>query len=252
MLARERGEFAMEKSGYIYVLTNESFHRDNWIKIGYAEDVDKRVKELSGTAVPLPYEIYCTYEIPRIHGVKDPDKLLHDLITNLNPGLRISPNREFFEMLPWDAYDMLFAIAQMHGRTDKLKRNEANPSGQDAQNDSEYSVEALFPQRSAIRGLYEKLKNIILSIDPTLEEAPRLNYVAYKTGKRNTVSLWPKSNWIEIVLNAKLGQLNDDNGLIYDISNRKWSSEQYALKFFEDTDTEATRGLIKQVLDLKK
>ena len=34
-----------EKSGYIYVLTNESFHRDNWVKIGYAEDVEKRVKE---------------------------------------------------------------------------------------------------------------------------------------------------------------------------------------------------------------
>ena len=29
----------MNKQGYIYVLTNESFHRENWIKIGYAEDV---------------------------------------------------------------------------------------------------------------------------------------------------------------------------------------------------------------------
>ena len=28
-------------------------------------------------------------------------------------------NREFFEILPWDAYNMLFAIAQLHGRTDK-------------------------------------------------------------------------------------------------------------------------------------
>ena len=52
MLARERGEFAMEKSGYIYVLTNESFHRDNWIKIGYAEDVDKRVKEKEARRLP--------------------------------------------------------------------------------------------------------------------------------------------------------------------------------------------------------
>ena len=75
---------AETKSGYIYVLTNESFHRENWIKIGYAEDVEKRVKELSGTAVPLPYEVYCTYEIPRISGVKDPDKLVHDLIQTLN------------------------------------------------------------------------------------------------------------------------------------------------------------------------
>jgi len=47
----------MEKSGYIYVLTNESFHMDNWVKIGYAEDVAKRVKELSGTAVPLQHEV---------------------------------------------------------------------------------------------------------------------------------------------------------------------------------------------------
>lgn len=41
-------------------------------------------------------------------------------------GLRISPNREFFMMQPWDAYDMLMAIAQMHGRTDKLKLNRDN------------------------------------------------------------------------------------------------------------------------------
>ena len=25
-----------DKTGYIYVLTNEGFHRDNWVKIGYA------------------------------------------------------------------------------------------------------------------------------------------------------------------------------------------------------------------------
>ena len=33
-----------EKTGYIYVLTNESFHRENWIKIGYAEDVEKGLR----------------------------------------------------------------------------------------------------------------------------------------------------------------------------------------------------------------
>ena len=118
-----------KKTGYIYVLTNESFHRDNWIKIGYAEDVDKRVKDLSGTSVPLPFKVYCTYEIPRLSGVKDPDKLVHDLIQLLNPDLRISPNREFFEIFPWDAYNMLSAIAQLHGRTDKLVRNSDNAAG---------------------------------------------------------------------------------------------------------------------------
>lgn len=144
-----------EKTGYIYVLTNESFHMDNWIKIGYAEDVDKRVKELSGTAVPLPYEVYCTYEIPRIKGVKDPDKLVHDLIQSLNPNLRISQNREFFELYPWDAYNMLFAIAQMHERTDKLIRNNDNASGENDINDTEYSVEALFPDYNQVSVMSE-------------------------------------------------------------------------------------------------
>lgn len=241
----------MEKSGYIYVLTNESFHRDNWIKIGYAEDVEKRVKELSGTAVPLPYEVYCTYEIPRIQGVKDPDKLLHDLISKLNPGLRISPNREFFEMLPWDAYEMLLAIAQMHGRVDKLKRNDTNISGQELQSDSEYSVDALFPASSEVRSLYDKVKNIILTEDYSLEEAPRQNYVTFKRVKSNTISLWPKSGWIEVVLNAKLGQISDNADMLYDITNRKWSAAHYAFKFNGDTDVECARDLIRQTLSLK-
>lgn len=242
----------MEKSGYIYVLTNESFHREDWIKIGYADNVDKRVKELSGTAVPLPFEVYCTYEIPRIKGVKDPDQLLHDLIGKLNPDLRISPNREFFEMFPWDAYDMLFAIAQMHGRTDKLKRNDINNTGEDIPEEPGYSVEALFPLNTEIRGLYERLKSIILSFDASLKEIPLLHYVSYKKENRNRFAIWPKSGWIEVVLNAKLGQIHDDHDLIYDISNRKWSAEQYAFKFYDDTDVETVKSIIKQVIDLKK
>jgi predicted transport protein len=244
----------MEKTkiGYIYVLTNESFHKENWIKIGYAEDVDKRVKELSGTAVPLPYEVYCTYEIPRISGVKDPDKLLHDLITKLNPSLRITPNREFFEMFPWDAYDMLFAIAQMHGRTDKLVRNKSNSSNQEAQKNNEYTLEALYPSGSDTRRLYETLKSMALSVDDSIDITICRLYVAFKKGKRNVLCLWPRSEWIEVVFNAKIGQLKDNNDLIYDISNRQWSAEQYALKFFADTDTNAVRDLIQQTINLKK
>ena len=136
-----------EKTGFIYVLTNESFHKANWIKIGYAEDVDKRVKDLSGTSVPLPYKVYCTYEIPRINGAKDPDKLVHNLIQLLNPSLRISSNREFFEIDPWDAYDMLSAIAQMHGRSDKLKFYGVNEPDKPELIDEEYSVESLFPPK---------------------------------------------------------------------------------------------------------
>ena len=240
-----------EKTGYIYVLTNESFHRDNWVKIGYAEDVEKRVKELSNTSVPLPYEIYRTYEIPRISGVRDPDKLLHDLISKLNPNLRISPNREFFEMLPRDAYDMLFAIAQMHGRVDKLRKNDDNRSDQETQQENEHTVEALFPENTEARSLFEKIKALVLSVDQSLEEAPRQNYVTFKKDGNNTVSVWAKNGWVEVVLNAKTGQIKDDHDLLYDITSRKWSAAHYAFRFMAGSDMDAARDLIEQTINLK-
>ena len=240
----------MEKNGYIYVLTNESFHRENWVTIGYAEDVEKRVKELSNTSVPLPYEVYCTYEIPRIRGVKDPDKLLHDLITKLNPGLRISPNREFFEMLPLDAYDMLHAIAQMHDRTDKLRKNEANTADQEAQNETDYSVDVLFPRNSDVRSLYDTIKEMVLSVDASLVESPTQNYVTFKKSGNNTVSVWPKRGCVEVVLNAKKGQIENTGELLYDITSRKGSAAHFAFRFAEDTKIEDAKSLIVQTIKL--
>lgn len=241
-----------EKTGYIYVLTNESFHMENWIKIGYAEDVNKRVKELSNTSVPLPYDVYCTYEIPRIQGVKDPDKLLHDLINKLNPDLRIAPNREFFKMYPWEAYDMLYAIAQMHGRTKSLYRNLNNTFGESETEDQEYTVDSLFKDCCEEDSLYNRLKRVIESIDQNLIETPLKLYVAFKKDKKNVVSLWPRNGGMEVALNAKLGTIHDEHDLMYDISNRRWSSEQYAFKVFQDTDMEAVKDLIQQAYNLKK
>lgn len=54
------------------------------------------------------------------------------------------------------------------------------------------------------------------------------------------------------MLNAKPGTLNDKNGLIYDISNRKWTSQQYAFKFYDDIDMDAVKDIIEQTYSLKK
>ena len=107
----------MNKPGYIYILTNKSF-KDNCIKIGYSVDVERRVKDLSGSGLPYDYEIYCTYEIP---ASQKADKSLHRLIQMLNPSLRITPNREFFDIAPEVAYKMFEEMAVIHGREDKLK-----------------------------------------------------------------------------------------------------------------------------------
>ena len=95
------------------------------------------------------------------------------------------------------------------------------------------------------------MKSLILSIDSELVESPLRLYVTYKKGKRNTISLWPRSEGIEVVLNAKIGQLNDNYELIYDISNRQWSSEQYAFKFYEDSDMNAVKDIVTQTIALK-
>lgn len=107
----------MSKVGYIYILINKSF-KDNCIKIGYSIDVERRVKDLSGSGLPYDYEIYCTYEIP---ASQKADKSLHRLIQMLNPSLRITPNREFFDIAPEVAYKMFEEMAVIHGREDKLK-----------------------------------------------------------------------------------------------------------------------------------
>ena len=156
------------------------------------------------------------------------------------------------KVLKSDAYNMLFAIAQMHERTNKLIRNNDNKAGENDINDTEYSVEALFPDCDQASSLYNKIKSVILSVDKTSEETPRKPYVTFKLNKKNVITLWPYKGWIEVVLNAKQGAINDKNGLIYDISNRKWSSEQYAFKFYDDTDMDAVKDIIEQTYLLKK
>ena len=48
--------------GYIYILTNPSFR--DWVKIGYADNVEERVKQLnSKECTPFAFRIYATYEV---------------------------------------------------------------------------------------------------------------------------------------------------------------------------------------------
>lgn len=102
-------------------MTNKSFSGHDWVKIGYAKDVEKRRKQLSTTSLPYPYEVFATYEIPESEHLGD--KVLHKLITSLNPSLRLTENREFFEMTPQQAFELLKNLAIIHDREDKLILN---------------------------------------------------------------------------------------------------------------------------------
>lgn len=111
-------------SGYIYILTNPSFKE--YVKIGYADDVKERLKQLNRSeCIPFAFRIYATYEVDsRLSDIK-----IHSIIDKLNPNLRSidtfegkERKREFYAMSPEDAYSILEAIAEINGRKDKLKK----------------------------------------------------------------------------------------------------------------------------------
>lgn len=98
-----------DKLGYVYILTNPSFRAD-WVKIGKSSrPVDVRSKELDNTAVPLPFEIYATLRTCKYSEV---EKQIHKQIDRLTD-LRIRQNREFFNIAPSVALDIMRDIADL-------------------------------------------------------------------------------------------------------------------------------------------
>lgn len=95
------------QSGYVYILTNDSF-REDWVKIGKSSrPVDVHSKELDNTAVPLPFSIYATMQTSKYNEV---EKLVHKTIDRLTD-LRIRQNREFYNVSPSVALDIFRDIA---------------------------------------------------------------------------------------------------------------------------------------------
>ena len=106
----------------IYILTNPSF--PNYIKIGYADNLEERVRQLNQSeCIPFAFRVYAYYETPvRLNDIK-----LHKLIDYLNPNLRSVEwydgkrrVREYYSMKPEDAYFILESIATISGTTERL------------------------------------------------------------------------------------------------------------------------------------
>ncbi len=113
-----------DSKGYIYILTNPSFPQ--YIKIGYADNIENRLSQLNRSeCIPFAFRVYATYEVES----RLSDKRVHAIIDSLNPNLRSIDDfrgqrrvREFYAMDPEDAYNLLAAIAEINGRSDKLKK----------------------------------------------------------------------------------------------------------------------------------
>lgn len=118
-------------NGVIYILTNPSF--PDYVKIGYATDVEKRIKQLNHSeSVPFAFRVYAVYETAN----SLTDKELHKLIDTLNPNLRAIETfagkkraKEFYAMSKEDAYLLLECIAKISGTEGNLKK--LSPTGEE-------------------------------------------------------------------------------------------------------------------------
>ena len=92
---------ATKEPGYVYILTNPSF-REDWVKIGKSTNMEKRLKTLNTTALPLPFKVYATIKTSKFEEL---EKIIHKQIDRLTD-LRINQSREFFNVHPAQALDI--------------------------------------------------------------------------------------------------------------------------------------------------
>ena len=114
----------MKKTGVIYILTNPSF--PEYVKIGYADNVERRLKELNRSeCIPFAFRLYAYYEV----STRLSDLKIHEMIDKLNPNLRSIDDiegkkriREFYEMDAEEAYSILESIATINGLEENLHK----------------------------------------------------------------------------------------------------------------------------------
>lgn len=94
------------QQGFVYILTNPSY-KDNIIKIGYTINLKNRLAQLDKTGVPTPFEPYMTVGTTKY---KQLEKVIHHELDKLTD-FRTRDNREFFEIDPIDAADLLKNLA---------------------------------------------------------------------------------------------------------------------------------------------
>lgn len=83
----------------VYLLSNASI--PGWVKIGRTNSIDRRVKELYNTSVPLPFKVEDYIETSSLEESSALEKSIHNIIDTINPDLRLNTEaykREFFLM----------------------------------------------------------------------------------------------------------------------------------------------------------
>lgn len=145
----------MNKTGVIYILTNPSF--PEYVKIGYADNVERRLKELNRSeCIPFAFRLYAYYEV----STRLSDLKIHEMIDRLNPNLRSIEEfegkkrvREFYAMDAEEAYSLLESIATINGLTNNLHK--VSPNDEQIEDDNTAKIVRLDAFKFSMCGLKE-------------------------------------------------------------------------------------------------
>lgn len=241
----------MNKEGYIYILTNPGF--PDYIKIGYATDVEKRLRELNRSeCIPYAFRLYAYYKV----NTPLTDKAVHRIIDNINPDLRAIENfegkqrkREFYAMSPEAAYNILEGIAEINGLKENLYKKPMTEQEKvvekQAEEISEYSEEKFIRLNPNVSEIYLKLKERILSLDNVLAEPKKL-YMAFKHNT-NICDVLLQKNKIVVFINLRKGLLKDPAELCSDVSEKgHWGNGDYTYTIRNVGDIDYCIDLITQ------
>lgn len=99
----------------VYLVTNPSM--DGLVKIGRTTDLERRLRELYNTNVPVPFECIYACTVP---DNMDVEKALHSSFSDY----RVNPKREFFRINPEKVITMLKLIALEEIRIDEVRHLE--------------------------------------------------------------------------------------------------------------------------------
>ncbi len=244
-----------KSAGVIYILTNPSF--PEYVKIGYADDINKRLKELNRSeCIPFAFRVYAVYQVNE----RLKDIAIHNMIDNINPNLRAietfdgkKRKKEFYAMTADDAYAILETIAAISGTTERLHR--LTPEGHeiiDEQIASEVEDTVTYTEESfltkatpEIRDLYLKLRDALISLGNVSVEPKKL-YIAFKA-PGNFADVEVQKYALKIFINMRKGTLNDPDEMTDDVSNvGHWGNGDYRVYLKNNLDLDYVLDLIMQ------
>ncbi|WP_295097009.1 DUF5655 domain-containing protein [uncultured Fibrobacter sp.] len=244
-----------EGKGVVYILTNPSF--PEYVKIGYADDLQKRLKELNRSeCIPYAFRVFAIYEVNE----RLQDLALHNMIDSINPNLRAietfdgkKRKKEFYAMTPDDAYAILQTIATVSGTVGRLHK--LSPEGheiidektaEDVEKTVTYTEDSLLAKGDKETVLlYKELKKEIKKLGDVIVEPKKL-YIAFKSPK-NFADVEIQKHNLKIFINMPKGSLVDPNGIAQDVSDiGHWGNGDYRVYLSEESKIAEIMKLITQ------